>query len=182
MPAPSRTAAAPLVARVRPSRHPGKPPHSMVTHHNPRGAVGVTEVTTARRREMLLLWRDDSVPPDHADAPPGEGLGQGRQARCSSPAPRRMVPGGPYLLEPHRRARREPAQRAGRPALPRDPLSPAGAVEHRAVRAALYPAGGPPLPAHVCGVPELPPPAGVRGGLERADVRTVQEDGGIGVG
>src|SRR5207249_4392342 len=112
-------------------------------------AVGVTEVTTALRREMLLLWRDDSVPPDHADAPPGEGLGQGRQARRPSPAPRRMVPGGPYLLESHRRARREPAQRAGRPALPRDPLSSPGAVEHRAVRAARDSARGPHLPADV---------------------------------
>src|SRR5437879_4852330 len=87
-----------------------------------------------------ILVRDDSVPPDHPDAPTGEGLGPSRQAGRSSAAPRRVVPGGAHLVEPHRRARREPTQRAGRPPLPRDPLSSSGALEHRAVRAPRDPA------------------------------------------
>src|SRR5256714_11243498 len=109
-------------------------------------------------------------------------MGAGRTTRRASAAPRCVVSRRPHLLESHRGAGRQSAERAGRPAIPRDSLSPSGALERRALRGARNPAGRPAVPADVRRVPRLPPSSGVRHRGEGLDLRALQEAGDAGVG
>src|SRR5881397_4367112 len=140
----------------------------------------VTAVTTASTAMVLSSMRDYSIPSNDTHAASGQGLGPGRQTRRSSATPRRVVPCGAHLLEPHRRAGREPAQRTRGSALPRDPLSSPRALERRALRAARDSAGGAPVPPHLRRVSRLPPPARLWVGREGAGLRAVQKDGSVG--
>src|SRR5439155_1108215 len=119
--------------------------------------------------------REHALSPHDADAPPGQRMGACGTARRASAAPRRVVPRRPHLLESHRGVGRQSAERAGRPALPRDPLSSPRALERRAVRAARDSAGGASVPPDLRRVSRLPPSAGVGVGREGADLRAVQE-------
>src|SRR5256886_10547237 len=109
-------------------------------------------------------------------------MGAGRTTRRASAAPRCVVPRRPHLLESHRGAGRQSAERAGRPAIPRDSLSPSGALERRALRGARDPAGRPAVPPHLRRVPRVPPPPGVRVRGEGLDLRALQEARDAGVG
>src|SRR5256712_3171560 len=124
------------------------------------------------------VGRDDSVDAvstDHSDPAPSQGLGACRQDRRASAAARRLVPRGANLLEPYRGAGRQPAERAGGPALPRNPLPPARAVERGAVRAEGATAGGTSVPPHLRRVPPLPPSAGLLRRLAGAHLRPLPQ-------
>src|SRR2546422_4497515 len=142
----------------------------------------VTAVTTGSTFMVLFSAGEHSVSTNDTDAAPGQGLGPGRQARCPSAASGCLVPRSAHLVEPHRGAGREPAQRTCGSALPRDPLSSPRALERRPVRAARNSARGAPVPPHVRRVSRLPPPPSVRVGCEGVDLRAVQENGSAGVG
>src|SRR5207249_1079006 len=91
--------------------------------------VPVTAVTTGRTSMVLFSLGEHSVSTNDTDAAPGQGLGPGWQARCPSAASGCLVPRSAHLVEPHRGAGREPAQRTRGSALTREPLSSRRAVQ-----------------------------------------------------